>query len=74
MNPKAKQFLDAVRTVARYWANESRAESRQEVADGVAFSILNLIDGTSAQCNGIDLVQDGETINEGIMLHEFYHA
>ena len=43
------EFLDAVRGAAAYWAaqhNVSR-DSVREVCDGLAFSILNIIDGMS---------------------------
>lgn len=40
-----KKFLDSVRGIAKYWASESRAQTVQERCDGVAFSILVLLDG-----------------------------
>ena len=50
-----ERFLEQARILAGYWAG-LRDKTPQEVADGVAFSILNVIDGTSAGLPAMDLV------------------
>jgi len=47
-------FLDTVRATARYWA-ELPDKTPQERCDGVAFSILNIIDGTNMGHPAMDL-------------------
>jgi hypothetical protein len=41
------EFLDRVRAIVLHWANESREPTIQGKCDGVAFSILTLLDGCS---------------------------
>jgi hypothetical protein len=41
------EFLEAVRSIVRYWQNEVRTD-RNGAVEGVAFSILNLLDGCSS--------------------------
>ena len=49
-------FLHAVNEVVEYWANLS-GQSDLERCEGTAFSIMNIIDGTSGSFScGIDLV------------------
>lgn len=48
------QFLDQVRTVCHYWAGLP-GKSDIERCEGVAFSILNIIDGTSAALPAFNL-------------------
>ena len=40
-----RRFLKTVKSIADYWAHESRAATAKEKCDGVAFSILVLLDG-----------------------------
>jgi hypothetical protein len=40
-----KQFIDQVDTLVRYWV--SLGKDPKETADGVAFSIMNILDGNS---------------------------
>jgi hypothetical protein len=49
-----EMFLAKMRAYVKYWAGESRVATVQEKLDGLAFSILNIIDGTSSglpRCN-----------------------
>ncbi len=43
----AELFLQKVRDTIDYWVNESRATTREDVAHGVAFSLMVLLDGGS---------------------------
>ncbi|HUS89235.1 MAG TPA: hypothetical protein VMW91_07705 [Desulfosporosinus sp.] len=40
------EFLDHIRSIAKYWA-ELPGKNSQERCDGVAFSILNIFDGST---------------------------
>lgn len=40
-------FLDQIRVICDYWANESRQEDIKGKIDGAAFSMLNMFDGCS---------------------------
>jgi hypothetical protein len=40
------QFLDRIRHLTRYWAKQPN-QSPLERCEGLAFSVLNIIDGTS---------------------------
>lgn len=51
-----EEFLDHIRMIASYWSNESRVTSAKERCDGVAFSILNIFDGTSGGMPAFDIV------------------
>ena len=84
-----EMFLDLCRDTARFW---SKVENRtpQEMCDGVVFSMLNIIDGTSGgfpaaislqmephpddkeYCisNDEKWVENGQIINDDVMLHE----
>jgi len=48
--------LDMVRGYASYWANEDRVKTEQERCDGLAFSIMNIFDGTTAALPAFDIV------------------
>jgi len=51
-----KEFLDAIKSIANYWANEG--EDKQSACDGVAFSIMALLDGCSSRnLNGYMLME-----------------
>ncbi|MNU27288.1 hypothetical protein D3C71_156740 [compost metagenome] len=57
------KFLHEVRTIAAYWAGlpdhdraTGKAMTVRDRCDGVAFSILALLDGTTLDIPGIDLV------------------
>jgi hypothetical protein len=87
-----QMFLDLCRDTARFW---SKVENRtpQEMCDGVVFSMLNIIDGTSSGFpaaislqmephpddkqynidNGEQWVENGQIINDDIMLHDLYY-
>ena len=43
-----KKFIKAIWSNINYWKNESRAPSLEEKMEGLAFSILVLLDGGSA--------------------------
>lgn len=42
-----EQFMDQVRHLVRHWERESRAPTAKEKLEGLAFSIMNIFDGTS---------------------------
>lgn len=48
--------LEMVRGYATYWANEDRVKTNQERCDGLAFSIMNIFDGTTAALPAFDIV------------------
>ncbi len=50
-----EEFLDHIRGIAKYWANESRAQTPQEKCDGVAFSILTMLDGCAGMMPAFDV-------------------
>jgi len=51
------QFLDAVRRIARFWADlDENKTSMQDRCDGVAFSVLSLMDGCNIGLPPVDLV------------------
>lgn len=49
------KLLDQVRSCVAYWESDSRTPSVREKLDGLAFSILNIIDGTSVGLPAFDL-------------------
>jgi hypothetical protein len=53
-----RQFLDTVKALARYWGDEKQVigHSPLERCEGLAFSILVLLDGMSAGMPGFALV------------------
>lgn len=54
------EFLGHIRTMVRYWSGEMdpsvKARSKEDALDGLAFSILSAIDGSSVALPAIDLV------------------
>jgi len=48
-------FLNQVRAYAAYWA-EVPGKTEQERCDGLAFSLMNIFDGTSAELPAFDIV------------------
>lgn len=42
-----EDFLEHIRGLVDYWENESRAKTSKEKLDGLAFSILSMLDGCS---------------------------
>jgi hypothetical protein len=61
-NPRAKtkeelreEFMDKVRLTVQYWQRETRS-SKDDAISGVAFSILNIFDGTAMGICGFDIV------------------
>lgn len=69
-----QEFLDKVRNLSEYWANVPD-KSKQDALDGLAFSILNLFDGTSLGCPALKIVveETGEVVNDIGSMHEFYY-
>jgi hypothetical protein len=51
-------FLQTVAGIAEYWAKESHATSPLDRCNGVAFSILSLIDGCNIALPAIRLLMD----------------
>jgi hypothetical protein len=49
-----EEFLDNIREVARYWA-KLPDRTAQERCDGLAFSILNIFDGTTMSLPAMDI-------------------
>jgi hypothetical protein len=41
-------FLEHIRNLVGYWERESRAPTPREKLEGLAFSMLNIFDGTTA--------------------------
>lgn len=63
MTPPAKtakevrsEVLATMHALVNYWANESRTPDTKEKLDGLAFSILNIFDGTNGGLPGFDIV------------------
>jgi hypothetical protein len=63
MKPKAytpeevrEMFLDQLRATKEYWLNETRVETESERMDGLVFSILNIIDGSTCNLPAFDLI------------------
>ena len=52
-----QEFIDAVISVVWFWSEQSSATSRKDLCEGVAFSIMSIIDGVSGSfpCS-LDLV------------------
>lgn len=50
-----EQLISSIRNICHYWANLPN-KSDIDRCEGVAFSILNIIDGTSAGLPSMDLV------------------
>lgn len=50
------EVLDHVRALAAYWAEHPDQRTVRERCDGLAFSILNIFDGTSGDLPAFDLV------------------
>jgi hypothetical protein len=48
------EFLTRVKQLAKYWA--SQGKSVEDACDGVAFSILSLMDGSQLNFPAVDLV------------------
>jgi hypothetical protein len=71
------RLVNQVREIAKYWANETRAKSRLDVADGVAFGILVLLDGVSigSRTYSVREVKErgGHSPNLSGDLHDLYH-
>lgn len=51
-----EMVLDHMRHLAHYWATTPNAGTVKERCEGVAFSILNIFDGTSSGLPAFDLV------------------
>lgn len=62
-----EEFLDYIRSYIGYWLVQNMREG--EKLQGMAFSILNMIDGTT-DLPPMDLYIEGKQINDGILLHE----
>jgi hypothetical protein len=56
-NAAAKAFVNDVATLARYWGD--RAATSKDAAEGVAFSILVLLDGGNTASPGFLLMPTG---------------
>jgi len=56
-----KKFLDQIHNTVDHWENESRAETSKEKLDGLAFSILSMIDGSTMQIPSINIVLNPHT-------------
>ena len=75
------ELIDAIRNINRYWSKQDG--TKQDICDGVAFSILVLLDGcSSAMPCSFDLTahvhpDDEDQSYEGVvisdMLHEHYY-
>ena len=80
------EFLIKVREIAEYWAKVG--DTKQEACEGVAFSILALIDGVRVDTSYpltlvVDIpekemqkelhIKDGTEINKEKYLHDFFY-
>lgn len=50
-----EMVLDHIRALVTYWDTESRATTSHEKLEGLAFSILNIFDGTAATLPAFDI-------------------
>lgn len=50
-----KEFVDNVREMARYWSNIPN-KTPKELCDGLAFSLLSMIDGCSLDIPSYDII------------------
>ena len=51
-----KKFLDGIHNIVDFWVNESREETVEGKVNGVAFSILAMIDGSNIDIPAFDVV------------------
>lgn len=75
------EFFTLLHLYVDYWANNDRAQTAREKCDGVAFSILCLLDGANWNFPGVDLVvradeDDGfeDVIINETSLHDDFHS
>lgn len=54
-----QEFLDYIHALVDYWEHEDRAPTIKDKLDGLAFSILNAIDGGSAELPAYALIPLG---------------
>lgn len=69
-------FLNYVRQAADYWAQQPHDLTPRKRCDGVAFSILCIIDGVSGMHPALDLCLSSNRsvcLNPDVMLHEHYY-
>lgn len=76
------ELLSYVRNYCAYWAREGK--SPKDMCEGLAFSILNIFDGTAGMLPAFDIVcrphpddnghpfVDGMVINDDCQLHELF--
>lgn len=50
-----KQFINYIRSLVKYW-NDIEDQSTEEKLSGLAFSILNIFDGTTIALPAMDIV------------------
>lgn len=48
-------FLAHIHTLVDYWENESRTKTSKEKLNGLAFSILSMLDGCSGEMPGFEV-------------------
>ena len=50
-----ENFLTAIRGAVEYWEDEERAQTSKKKLEGLAFSILNIIDGSGMIMPALDI-------------------
>ena len=72
-----QEFIESVKHIVEYWSRQSD-QTDYEKCDGVAFSILNLLDGNKAFMPAYEVrpLDDEGNAGEDIAgsLHELYNA
>lgn len=66
------KFMRDVQEIVKYWTEEPDIKMEVRV-EGVAFSILTMIDGVSVGVDPVDLTIKDIVINDDVMLHELFH-
>lgn len=66
-----ESFMYGIRTNIAYWINE-KADNKYEMMEGLAFSILLMLDGSAGYFNGdIDKLAKA---SKNVMLHDCFYA
>lgn len=69
-----QDFLEYIKSVVEYWKNVPGI--KEDALDGLAFTILNLFDGTHGDCPALTITvkETGEIVNPDGCLHEGYFS
>ena len=66
---KSEEFISAIRHQIIYWDQQNR--SSFEKMEGLAFSILCMLDGVSGSFDGT--IKELEKDSRGIMIHDLFY-